>query len=128
MMKSPRKDHMHVYYENLKDREQLSPSMVPYHVDNGLFLLLTPAEEGQSALVVWQSDGSPASTENLSGRKDAVLVLMGRGVTEWLLQDDFAERSLFHAVPHSVPAMTRAGERIVYARMKVAPGKEVKAI
>ena len=56
--------------------------MVPSHVDNGLFLLVTPSSE--SPLLVWQSNGVPVSSEGLP--VDSVLVVFGRGLTEWMLQ------------------------------------------
>ncbi len=56
--------------------------MVPFHVDNGLYLLVTPTKD--SPLIIWQSDGTPASTEGLP--EDSLVVLFGRGLTEWMLQ------------------------------------------
>ncbi len=43
LVKAPRKDHMHLYFKHEDvDEDEDSSFMVPYHVDNGLFLLLTP--------------------------------------------------------------------------------------
>ncbi len=97
--------------------------MVPTHVDNGLFLLVTPSPE--SPLVVFQSEGSPVSPSS-SLPPDSLLVLFGRGLTEWLLQDLPSERRDFWAAAHAVPAL-EAGvdERAIFARMKVAPGKNI---
>lgn len=51
---APFKDHIHVYHQMLShDEAKLSRSpsnlMVPFHIDNGLYLLLTP---GQPSLQV----------------------------------------------------------------------------
>jgi len=58
------------------------------------------------------------STSALSA--DSVLVLMGRGLTDWLLQD---EQSHFYPVPHAVPSLVNSDviNRAVFARMKVVP-------
>ncbi len=140
---SPHKDHLHVY-----ERRQKPPSvsshwrhaenfnhpsssssdgdendyLVPFHVDNGLFLLLTHFPE--HPLQVRTSDGRNGSVavEDDSG---SVLVLFGRGMTEWLLQDEEEKevRDQFFPVPHAVPSMNfgALNHRTVYARMKVAP-------
>jgi hypothetical protein len=91
--------------------------LVPFHIDNGLFLLLTPFPS--PSLTVRLSDGSSVSTNGLG--TDSVLVLMGRGLTEWLLQNE--QQTDFHPVPHAVPSLADSSvtHRAVYARMKVAP-------
>ena len=96
--------------------------LVPYHIDNGLFLLLTPFPS--PSLLVRLSDGHSISTNGLGS--DSILVLMGRGLTDWLLQE---QRTDFFPVPHAVPAMTEslAVNRAVYARMKVAPMDAIPA-
>ena len=59
---------------------------------------------------------------------NSLLVLMGRGLTEWLLQEGGypATQTTFVPVRHAVPALT-VEKRSVYARMKVAPGGAVPA-
>ena len=59
---------------------------------------------------------------------NSLLVLMGRGLTEWLLQEGGypASQTTFVPVRHAVPALT-VEMRSVYARMKVAPGGAVPA-
>ena len=95
--------------------------LVPFHIDNGLFLLLTPFPS--PSLVVRLSNGESVDTNGLPD--DSVLVLMGRGLTEWLLQTE--DRPEFFPVPHAVPTLTgsRTLQRSVYARMKVAPQNAV---
>jgi hypothetical protein len=90
--------------------------LVPFHIDNGLFLLLTPFPD--PSLLVKLSNGQTVDTAGLAS--DTVLVLMGRGLTDWLLQGQPV--NLF-AVPHAVPSMSGSltVHRSVLARMKVAP-------
>jgi hypothetical protein len=95
--------------------------LVPYHIDNGLFLLLTPFPS--PSLLVRLSNGESVDTDGLPA--DSVLVLMGRGLTEWLLQNE--DRTEFFPVPHAVPTLagSRTLHRSVFARMKVAPPNAV---
>lgn len=97
--------------------------MVPFHIDNGIFLLLTPFPD--PSLSVKLSNGQTISTDGLG--PDSVLVLMGRGLTDWLLQ---LERTNFYPVAHAVPSL--AGSltlhRSVFARMIVAPQKAVPSV
>jgi hypothetical protein len=72
--------------------------LVPFHIDNGLFLLLTPFPS--PSLLVKLSNGATVDTAGLAS--DTVLVLVGRGLTDWLLQRKTAD--LF-AVPHAVPSL-----------------------
>jgi len=103
-----------------EDGDDDSGWMVPFHVDNGIILLVTPFP-GQS-LRVGFSDGSVADTRAVEP-SHSVVCLVGRGLTHWLLQTapDMAER--FFPSPHAVPAMKSDGPRFrsVMARMKVAP-------
>ena len=111
---APIKEHVHVY-----DRSSSTSNyMVPFHVDNGIYLIITPFEG--HGLKLRLSSNKVVSTEGLE--TDSVIVLFGRGLTDWLLQDKDQKADMFHAVPHAVP--TTSGEttlpRTVYARMKVA--------
>ena len=86
-------------------------------MDNGVFLLITPFPD--HGLSVELSDGSVASTDGVG--RGSVLVLVGLGLTDWLLQGDAAAASAFHPVPHAVPALRALRHRSVFARMVVAP-------
>jgi hypothetical protein len=100
--------------------------MVPFHVDNGLYLILTPFPN--HGLQIKTSTGSIVNTDNLDS--NSVLVLMGRGLADWLLQNKPVEQALFHPVPHAVGALKdNLKTRSIYARMKIAPpdGKPVAA-
>ncbi len=92
--------------------------LVPFHVDNGMFLLITPFP--QVALEVRLEDGNEISTSDVDS--DVILVLIGRGLGDWLLQAEPEIQNRFYAVPHAVPSMAQidVGLRTVYARMKVA--------
>lgn len=128
LAKAPTKSHVHVYraaeYNDIENYEETTDQlMVPFHVDNGMFLLITPFPG--HGLQVKLSDGTKISTQY---QEDTVLVLMGRGLTDWLLQnDDTSRRSSLFAVPHAVPELTGTEVlvRTVFARMKVAPGEAV---
>lgn len=117
---APYKDHIHVYESS--NNSQSNPKgeeyMVPYHVDNGLFLLITPFPG--HGLQLQLSDGSVLKTDEL--RSQDVLVLFGLAMTQWMLQGD-KKADLFYPTPHAVPSMAFAGVKVrsVFARMKVAP-------
>ena len=144
---APHKDHVHVYrMEN--NQEHIShnqrhgedahqhlnhhhhhhhkrEAMVPYHTDNGLFLLLTPFHD--HPLVLKTTSGMEISTGDLP--RDSILVLFGLGMTDWYLQAGQMREFQFHAAPHSVPALTTAAStRTVYARMKVMEGPSIPRI
>ena len=91
----------------------LDDMMVPYHVDNGLYLIITSFPG--HGLKLKNSDGNEMETDNLAAND--ILVLMGRGLTDWLLRDHPAQ-TLFHPVPHAVKSMTRK-DRSILARMKI---------
>ena len=92
--------------------------MVPYHVDNGLYLIITSFPE--HGLRLKDSDGNEIATDDLN--PNDILVLMGRGLTDWLLKDHPA-KTLFHPVPHAVGSMTRK-DRSILARMKIPISEE----
>ena len=106
------KVHAHVYKKTDKNGEV---KMVPNHVDNGLYLLVTPYPG--HGMTIQTSNGNDISTDDLS--PDSVLVLMGNGLTNWYLSKDQAKG--FHAVPHSVQALEQPGTRSIMAMMKIAP-------
>ena len=89
--------------------------MVPYHVDNGIYLIITSFPG--HGLKIKNSNGNEISTDKLA--PNDILVLMGRGLTDWLLKDHPA-KNLFHPVPHAVGSMTgKNSQRSILARMKI---------
>ncbi len=139
---APHKDHIHVYKkQDVRSKsmkpsgghherhkrdvsahpdDESSPYLVPFHIDNGLFLIITPFPE--HSLRVKVSSGRTVTTQLSS--LNSVLVLYGHGLTSWMLQAETPEiRNTFFPVPHAVPSMEHAKVqfRSVYARMKVAP-------
>ena len=100
--------------------------MVPFHLDNGLFLIITPFPE--HGMNVKLSNGMTVSTSNVA--LDSALVLIGRGLTDWLLPDTISENRHFFPVPHSVPTLSgsKFDTRTVYARMKVPPPSATTAM
>merc|ERR1712112_510255 len=64
------KTHLHVYINNkVGDAPITNPFSLPFHQDNGLFLM--------------DFQGRPVFTDRLGS--DAVMFLVGRGLTDWLL-------------------------------------------
>ena len=133
LVEAPIKDHIHVYFNNIsstsnkKRRKWVSKTlpedyyMVPFHVDNGLYLMITPFSN--HGLQIQHSDGEIISSSNLD--TNSLIILFGRGLTEWLLQTSRKSRENFFPAPHAVPSFTSPtiSYRSVYARMKVAPFK-----
>jgi len=124
---APVKDHVHVYQKSPESTTPDNEVMVPYHTDNGLFLILTPFPD--VGLKVKLSNGIEVQTsEEVEPR--SVLVLMGRGLTHWLLQEGgfSGSATAIQAGEHAVPALSGSvTKRSVYARMKVAPGEAIPA-
>ncbi len=118
------KDHIHVYQKGKNEAEPEDPNyLLPFHVDNGLYLLLTPFPE--HPLLVQDRSGEVISTSGV--RSDSVLVMMARGLNEWLLRGSPME-SEFHAVPHAVLTLNKNPNiisRTVYARMRVLPHEAI---
>jgi len=85
ILDAPLKDHLHVYSKAANESEepwgQTSNYLVPNHVDNGLFLIITPFSS--PSLEVKLSTGQKINTQHV--RSDSVIVLIGRGLTDWLL-------------------------------------------
>merc|ERR1719184_212493 len=84
------KTHLHVFKHS--DTPALGPLALPYHTDNGLYVLDTG--------------------------DDTVLLLLGTGLTKWLLPS-----SSLHAPAHGLPSLPTSltSPRTVMARMTVAP-------
>jgi len=110
------KTHLHVY----KQTESFSsaPLALPYHTDNGLYVLLTP-----SSILPLLSISKDANIHLLDTGDDSILLLLGTGLTDWLLPG-----SGLYAPPHALPALSTSlspSPRTVLARMKVAPSLSV---
>jgi hypothetical protein len=115
----PVKTHLHVYHAPTAAAvETQKQHSLPMHVDNGLYLLLTP---DQSLPLLMRSKSGRAIRTGQVG-PDAVLFLLGRGLTDWLVPDT-AEETAFTPALHAVPSLAKTGvaTRTVVARMKVAP-------
>jgi hypothetical protein len=123
----PTKTHLHVYSAAAGQQSSLQQQQdsLPFHVDNGLYLLVTPApvlplrlrtKTGQS---IWTGLVGP----------DAVIFLLGRGLTDWLLPVQPAAEAAFTPGRHAVPSLVHTGvtSRTVVARMRVAPLEAVPA-
>ncbi len=128
------KTHLHIYKpadEDTVEVEEVGELLsLPYHLDNGLYLLLTPSRLGPLRLK--SRIGRLVRTDAVP--EDAVIFLLGRGLTDWLLQaTNGAEgeeyRNLVPAL-HAVPSLrgtARGTMRTVVARMRVAPMTAVPA-
>jgi hypothetical protein len=129
------KTHLHVYKpaeEDTVEVEEVGELLsMPYHLDNGVYLLLTPSRLGPLRLK--SRSGRLVRTDAVP--EDAVIFLLGRGLTDWLLQatNGVEGEEYRHLVPalHAVPSLrgTAAGTtmRTVVARMRVAPMAAVPA-
>jgi hypothetical protein len=129
------KTHLHIYKpaeeETVEVEEVGEPLSLPYHLDNGLYLLLTPSRLGP--LRLRSRSGRLVRTDTVPA--DAVIFLLGRGLTDWLLQaTNGAEGEEYrNVVPalHAVPSLRGTGPstamRTVVARMRVAPLTAVPA-
>jgi hypothetical protein len=125
------KTHVHVYEAGEKRPESNSEQLsLSYHLDNGLYLLLTPSP--QQPLRLRSRHGRPVRTDAVAD--DSVLFLLGRGLTDWLLQgvngEEGGDDRYRHLVPalHAVPSMAETDStRTVVARMRVAPFEAVPA-
>jgi len=103
------KTHLHHYRKQVPTTPE--KMALPFHTDNGLYLLLTPSDSmplltmGRKGVIISPSRGD-----------SSVLVLLGTGLTSWLLP----EEGLL-SPPHAVPALRANTTRTVMARMVVAP-------
>jgi len=110
----PSKTHLHVYSKSVEDSDRsISDFSLPFHTDNGLYLLLTPSQT--SPLQVQHRNGS---VEELLVPDDSIIFLIGTGLSPWLIPQSLAR---FYAPPHAVPRLSSTRSRTVLARMKVAP-------
>ena len=125
------KEHIHVYTKrenkgNRNSHHKTDQDLVPFHVDNGLFLIITPFPG--HGMNVKLSNGMTVSTSNVP--LDSALVLIGRGLTDWLLTEAMSKKRHFFPVPHSVPTLSESNfeTRTIYARMKVPPPSATSAM
>ena len=136
LSEAPIKDHIHVYFNNMtisknektatrtqRNKFKRDNHMVPFHVDNGLYLMVSPFSN--HGIDVQMSDGEIVSTSNIRGT--SIIILFGRGLTEWMLQSSSKDRKMFFPAPHAVPTFgsTHTLNRSVFARMKVAPDSAI---
>lgn len=103
------KTHLHQYRKYVPTTPD--KMTLPFHTDNGLYLLLTPSDS--MPLLTMGRKGIITSPNQGDG---TVLVLLGTGLTSWLLPE-----SGLLAPPHAVPALRANTTRTVMARMVVAP-------
>jgi len=110
----PSKTHIHVYSKTeVKSNKDISDLSLPFHTDNGLYLLLTPSQT--SPLQVQHRNGS---VQELMVPDDSVIFMIGTGLSPWLIPQRL---TTFYAPPHAVPRLSSTRSRTVLARMKVAP-------
>lgn len=124
------KTHVHVYdHNNIEKAEKVvtkedgSLLSMPFHLDNGLYLLLTPSPV--RPLQLKSRNGRLVRTE-AADPDDTVIFLLGRGLTDWLLLPGGGDSRYRHLVPalHAVPSLLGtppSTTRSVVARMRVAP-------
>ncbi|XP_059082953.1 uncharacterized protein LOC131880360 [Tigriopus californicus] len=117
---APHKDQVRVYHPRNGQTRVPKSFMVPFHRDNGLFLILTPVPD--HPLIIELESGNAISTGQLG--PSTILVLMGLGTSDWLFQGE--KRPDFWATPHAVPSFDPGVKtRTVFARMKVVPNEAV---
>merc|ERR1712013_732221 len=105
------KTHLHVYRRS--NKMTTAPLALPYHTDNGMYVLLTPSS------ILPLRTISKTRQVNLDADSSSVILLLGTGVTSWLLPE-----SKLYAAPHGLPALATIlspAPRTVVARMRVAP-------
>ena len=123
----PTKTHLHVYLRSKDDDNSTVRTdagrrfSLPYHVDRGLYLLVTPSPA--LPLLLRSRRGKNIRTDPVA--PDTVLVLLGRGLTHWMMPPTTRGSSglLLTPAAHAVPTLTgtRVSSRTIMARMKVAP-------
>jgi len=102
------KTHLHVYSKsNDVGQDGLA---LPYHTDNGLYLLITP-----SSHLPLLSVGRDGTVHQLDTGNNTLILMLGTGLSSWLLRDEG-----LHSPPHAVPSLPTNSVRIVVARMTVA--------
>jgi len=106
------KTHLHVYRRS--NKVTTAPLALPYHTDNGMYVLLTP-----SSILPLRAIDRAGEVSLLDSGSSSVILILGTGVTSWLMPD-----SGLYAAPHGLPALATIlspAPRTVMARMRVAP-------
>ena len=106
------KTHLHVYRRS--NKVTTAPLALPYHTDNGMYVLLTP-----SSILPLRAIDRAGEVSLLDSGSSSVILILGTGVTSWLMPE-----SGLYAAPHGLPALATIlspAPRTVMARMRVAP-------
>ena len=106
------KTHLHVYRRSNKVSSKVMA--LPYHTDNGMYVLLTP-----SSVLPLRTIDRRGEVSLLDSDSSSVILILGTGLTSWLMPD-----SGLYAAPHGLPALATilsSTPRTVMARMRVAP-------
>ena len=106
------KTHLHVYRRS--NKVTTAPMALPYHTDNGMYVLLTP-----SSILPLRAINKKGEVSLLDSGSSSVILILGTGITSWLMPD-----SGLYAAPHGLPAIATIlspAPRTVMARMRVAP-------
>jgi len=106
------KTHLHVYRRS--NKVTTVPMALPYHTDNGMYVLLTP-----SSILPLRAINKKGEVSLLDSGSSSVILILGTGITSWLMPD-----SGLYAAPHGLPALATIlspAPRTVMARMRVAP-------
>ena len=106
------KTHLHVYRRS--SEVTMAPLALPYHTDNGMYVLLTP-----SSILPLRTIDQRGEMSLLDSNSSSVNLLLGTGLTSWLMPE-----SGLYAAPHGLPALATIlspGPLTVMARMRVAP-------
>ena len=106
------KTHLHVYRRS--NKVTTAPMALPYHTDNGMYVLLTP-----SSILPLRAIDKNGEVSLLDSGSSSVILILGTGITSWLMPD-----SGLYAAPHGLPALATIlspAPRTVMARMRVAP-------
>merc|ERR1712240_365981 len=110
------KTHLHIYRRS--NKMTTAPLALPYHTDNGMYVLLTP-----SSILPLRTISKTKEVNLLDADSSSVILLLGTGVTSWLLP-----QSKLYAAPHGLPALATIlspAPRTVVAGMRVAPPRSL---
>ena len=78
----PTKSHLHVYKKSSKSPVSHGLTSLPFHTDNGLYLLLTPSHHAPIKIRYRNN-----TVADLVAKDDSVIFMAGTGLTSWLLPD-----------------------------------------
>jgi len=118
----PHKEHIHVY-ETTQNSSVSDGASLPFHIDSGILLMLTPSTD--LPVQIKGKDGELIDTAEIN--EDAIIFIVARGLSDWLLQGTSASSKFFPA-PHAVPSLRgHVKTRTVFARMMVATELAVPA-